>query len=1188
MSIHGDTYGDVSEIRLSADTPGPMSSSQAPRMFSSRLSTQLARVVLLLLAATLPPAAAQTTGTPRTQTVHLEAGPNLVSLDVVPAQTDLASLFGDALSQILLVKDGDGHMFAPSYGSPTLTHWAWDQAYLVHARQAADVTVTGASLSPESSLALEAGWNTVPYFLQAPTPVPTALASILDRVSRVEDGDGRVWPAVNGTPELTTLVPGQGYRIHLNAAATLVYAPPPPPLPGSDRTVNTLADALALPDLVVGQTIDIRGYHTPDDGGGGRFVVSDGNQRPDGGTVFVPEVALSGPLTHTQTDANNPDYEYGPELPAGVYAPHRDWTMVYTPSSGAGPFTINAWEHLAAHSYASNGHLNPGYDAQGPGRITYRLAERYGAGTWTLTYRQTTSSLRLVRQNVGSELNVRWFGARAENEAPNPSDVTIGSDYDAQVAITWAINLAQRRNDPAYGGTPGTITTIRVPGPATYRFAGPIELIDGLTLAGDGGVATVDATTTVQGAPGVPEADVSAQLSAAGYASGIEHPWAGYRTTPGGAPMPETPGSIARWSHQNGVLTLHYRPARIVAAPTRLRLFDGIVTLGVRMTADASHPDALPADVNYFVGKYQTSVTASSSPRANGGTPTSGTGDGPDVMMIGVRDLVLDGNHEGNREIWTEGRFGYDGTNAPVEFETWMRNSPSWGGICVSNHGSKRIPVGQRIVLRGVAVLGFGSNGLLGNPNNIWDGEAVLIGNSLWNHTLYGANGRFRDLTVTGFAWTHLASTANDIENLVYEGTQAAPYRGGALLGQRGFDVFDNNDYPGTGYGILPTGQPGGFRVNGYIVDGRGPNSPAFALGAGAGPDTHFEGAVLLRDQEGNLGVYRENHNGYYRGLWSGNRFDRVLSTRAYGGDNNGLVTSGPFQGLVSSDHVELQVDADRGDGNGHYAAPLQLAAGWSDTARGPGAGPAAGTNPWDNQVVQVVDGLQMGTMTSAILSFTNQYLHASGPGSPGFQPDPYAHDFDARSGGSRMFVLNARFRNESNSLVRGPGVDEPASGAERHIEFFLRDVEMLLHDYGMSRSPSLARFAYLDRVTFRGGPADREPGRIYRSEDNGTATAAGGETTLDIPTALYSKPVDPWTVGDRSFSGGRLTFSGSAASAVVSTEWVRRTPEPVFWDDNRAPTLRVTFSRPLAAGETLDWEAAVRPWPADVTVPAH
>lgn len=1154
----------------------------------SALTSPRALILAGLFVALAPLAAAQVVGAPRTQTLQLQAGPNLVSLDVVPAQTDPASIFGDALNHILLVKDGDGHLFAPSYGAPTLTAWAWDQAYLVHARQAVDIAVTGASLSGESSVPLEAGWNTVPYFLQAPTPVETALASILGHVTRVEDSEGRVYPAMTGTPELTTLVPGQGYRVRLDAPASLVYTAPPPPLPGADRTVNTMADALALTDLVAGQTIDVRGYHVVGDGGGGRFVVSDGNERPDGGVVFVPEMALSGPLTHTQTDASNPAYEFGPELPAGVYAPHRDWTMVYAPASGAGPFTINAWRHLAAHSYASGRHLTPGYDGDGVGVIPFGLRDRYGAGPWTLTYRATTGPLRLVRQGVGSELNVRWFGARAEAEAPNPADVTIGSDYDVQVAITWAVNLAQRRNDPAYGGTPGTVTTVRVPGSATYRFAGPVELTDGLTLAGDGGVAVVDATTTVPGAP-----EMSARLAAAGYAPGADYPWASYRTAPGGAPIPEVPGSISRWSHQNGVLTLHYRPARIVGAPTRLRLFDGVVALGLRMAVfqdDPGHPDALPPDVTYFVGKYQTSVTASSSPRANGNTPNQNTGDGPDVMAIGVRDLVLDGNWEGNQQLWTEGRFGWPGNAAPPEFENWMRNTPSWGGICVSNHGQKFIPVGQTIWLRGVAVLGFGSNGLLGNANNQWDGEAVLVGNSLWNHTIYSAMGRFRDLTATGFAWGHLQMTSNEVENLVFERGAWGPYRGGGLMLVRGDDAYTQAEVTQSTYTRRSDGTfaPSGLRANGVFVDGR--DGGAFDVAPSSGPNTRIEGTVFLQHPDvGALPLAQESGNGWQRGLWAGHRYARYLSVRTgNGGQNQGFTPTGPFANMRAAEMLDVDARSGAQAGYAAYGTPIVAPVGWFEFTRPAAAGPDAGTNPWSERLVQVFEHIDSDVLTEAAFGVSNHFNRVPGSGSGAFQPDSEVAYFDVRSGGTRAFLLDVHVRNTENSLVRGPNNNGGwLSGAERYAEFYVRGSSFRLYDAELSRSTLLRQLAYFDDVTFVGGDTDLEPGRQYRSEDAGTATAAGGETTLDVPTTLFWTPVEPWTNGGQSFSGGRLAFSGPAAAKVQSHEWVLRAGPDAWRGDWRAPVLRVTFSQPLAPGETLSWDAAVRPWPAGVVVPA-
>ena len=65
--------------------------------------------------------------------------------------------------------------------------------------------------------------------------------------------------------------------------------------------------------------------------------------------------------------------------------------------------------------------------------------------------------------------------------------------------------------------------------------------------------------------------------------------------------------------------------------------------------------------------------------------------------------------------------------------------------------------MGQQLTVENVAVLGYGSNGILGHVNNEWTGTNVLLGNSVWNHVLYSANGTYTNLTFTGFAWGHTA-----------------------------------------------------------------------------------------------------------------------------------------------------------------------------------------------------------------------------------------------------------------------------------------------------------------------------------------------------------------------------------------------------------------------------------------------
>src|SRR5690606_38993225 len=128
-----------------------------------------------------------------------------------------------------------------------------------------------------------------------------------------------------------------------------------------------------------------------------------------------------------------------------------------------------------------------------------------------------------------------------------------------------------------------------------------------------------------------------------------------------------------------------------------------------------------------------------------------------------------------------------------------MRNSPGWSGFVSTNHGNVFIPQGQHLTLRNVQISGFAATSVLGNANNTWTGENVRLGNALWNHTFYSANGTWTNMTFEGFAWTQAVWTAGEITNLVYEDGAPAPYRSGPdLINIRGGDVSSQDDADGV------------------------------------------------------------------------------------------------------------------------------------------------------------------------------------------------------------------------------------------------------------------------------------------------------------------------------------------------------------------------------------------------------
>lgn len=157
------------------------------------------------------------------QTLVLRAGWNLVSLRVRAAETELEVLLAPIRDRLILVKDKYGRVYSPELGINQIGHWDWQQAYMVLMSGAASLTVSGAAVDASTPIALEAGWNLIPYWPEQALPVQEALGSLGSALVLVKDVEGRLYFPAYGVQDLSVLEPGQGYKVYVQQAATLEY-----------------------------------------------------------------------------------------------------------------------------------------------------------------------------------------------------------------------------------------------------------------------------------------------------------------------------------------------------------------------------------------------------------------------------------------------------------------------------------------------------------------------------------------------------------------------------------------------------------------------------------------------------------------------------------------------------------------------------------------------------------------------------------------------------------------------------------------------------------------------------------------------------------------------------------------------------------------------------------------------------
>jgi hypothetical protein len=163
------------------------------------------------------------------QNIPLTAGWNLISLNRLPANPAVASVFSSISAQLLQVKNDDV-TYAPAVSSwfNTMDAVQTGKGYWVKVSSDCTLSVMGTGIDPvTSSIDLNPGWNLVAYYPATALAPAVALASISSSLQEVKSATQSYVPGGSGNT-LTQMAPGKGYWIKVSQACTLTY-------PGSIR-----------------------------------------------------------------------------------------------------------------------------------------------------------------------------------------------------------------------------------------------------------------------------------------------------------------------------------------------------------------------------------------------------------------------------------------------------------------------------------------------------------------------------------------------------------------------------------------------------------------------------------------------------------------------------------------------------------------------------------------------------------------------------------------------------------------------------------------------------------------------------------------------------------------------------------------------------------------------------------------
>ncbi|RMF32425.1 MAG: hypothetical protein D6765_00370, partial [Bacteroidetes bacterium] len=167
------------------------------------------------------------------QVIPLRKGWNTVSSYIRLGHRSLEHVLSPILSEVVLMKDMQGRVYYPPWDFDQLGSWGLVQGYQIKSRSDTVLVLEGPRVRPEERpIPLEPGWQMVAYLRNSPSPIADEFAGIAPALDlALDEKDGAYAPA-QGLNEIGDLLPGEGYKLKLNAPAVLTYSPnltPPNP-----------------------------------------------------------------------------------------------------------------------------------------------------------------------------------------------------------------------------------------------------------------------------------------------------------------------------------------------------------------------------------------------------------------------------------------------------------------------------------------------------------------------------------------------------------------------------------------------------------------------------------------------------------------------------------------------------------------------------------------------------------------------------------------------------------------------------------------------------------------------------------------------------------------------------------------------------------------------------------------------
>ncbi|MBN1578111.1 MAG: immunoglobulin domain-containing protein [Chitinispirillaceae bacterium] len=150
-------------------------------------------------------------------------GWNMISFNIHPLDSFIETVFA-SIEDLVLVKNNAGQVYWPEFDINTIGSITTGEGYKVYTLSADTIRTPGRVIEVASTpISLTAGWSMIAYLPQNEMSIETALNGLESEITLVKDNEGNVyWPEYS-INTIGMMKPGQGYKIHMKSAVTLIF-----------------------------------------------------------------------------------------------------------------------------------------------------------------------------------------------------------------------------------------------------------------------------------------------------------------------------------------------------------------------------------------------------------------------------------------------------------------------------------------------------------------------------------------------------------------------------------------------------------------------------------------------------------------------------------------------------------------------------------------------------------------------------------------------------------------------------------------------------------------------------------------------------------------------------------------------------------------------------------------------------